>query len=73
MSVGDRLGGLSTDGFAKLTDSQPIHHARSTHLDHTTPMPGSYAISLFEFPDPSASRAWRSPGLNSGKSKRGFS
>jgi len=36
MSVSDRLGGLSTDGFAKLTNSQPIHHARSTHLDHTT-------------------------------------
>lgn len=33
MSVSDRLGGLSTDGFAKLTNSQPIHHARSTHLD----------------------------------------
>jgi hypothetical protein len=56
MSVSDRLGGLSTDGFAKLTNSQPIHHARSTHLDHTTPIPRSYAISLFEFPDPSASR-----------------
>jgi hypothetical protein len=41
MSVSDRLGGLSMDGFAKLTNSQPIHHAGSTHLDHTTPMPRS--------------------------------
>jgi hypothetical protein len=56
MSVSDRLGGLSMDGFAKLTNSQPIHHAGSTHLDHTTPMPTSHAISLFEFRDPSASR-----------------
>ena len=34
MSVSDRLGGLSTDGFAKLTNSQPIHRARSTPIEY---------------------------------------